>query len=60
MSISNTQEGTTSLNLKQRLFIGALGVLSIILAAVVLFCFSPKAIGEATTPHQLSQSTYSE
>jgi hypothetical protein len=57
MSISNTPVERNGL--KQRLFIGALLVLSIIVAAIVLFCFSPgNDLGEATPSLQVSHPTF--
>ncbi len=57
MSISNTQ--AEAITIKQRVFIGALVVLSILLSALVLFCFSPtKEIGEALPCQHLSRAVY--
>jgi hypothetical protein len=56
MSISNTQGETT---MKQRIFIGVLAVLSILLSALVLYYFSPgRATSEALPYHHLSPVVY--
>jgi hypothetical protein len=50
MSISNTQAETTTM--KQRIFIGALLVLSILLSALVLYYFSPGRTTSEALPYQ--------
>jgi hypothetical protein len=56
MSISNTQGETT---MKQRIFIGVLAVLSILLSALVLYYFSPgRATSEALPYQHLSPVVY--
>jgi hypothetical protein len=57
MSISNTQGETSTM--KQRIFIGVLAVLSILLSAVVLYYFSPgRATSEALPYQHLSPVVY--
>ena len=57
MSISNTQ--AEALTIKQRVFIGALAVFSVLLSALVLFCFSlTKATSEALPCQHLSPAVY--
>lgn len=57
MSISNTQGET--ITMKQRIFIGVLVVLSILLSALVLYYFSPgRATGEALPYQHLSPVVY--
>jgi hypothetical protein len=48
------------LTMKQRVFIGFLGVLSVLLAALVVFCFSPAGeTSEALPGQHLSPTVYS-
>jgi hypothetical protein len=57
MSISNTQGETSTM--KQRIFIGVLAVLSILLSALVLYYFSPgRATSEALPYQHLSPVVY--
>ena len=57
MSISNTQAET--ITMKQRIFIGVLVVLSILLSALVLYYFSPgRATSEALPCQHLSPVAY--
>jgi hypothetical protein len=57
VSTSNTQVETTTV--KQRLFIAVLAVVSLLLSALVLFCFSPaKATSEALPCRHLSPAMY--
>ncbi len=57
MSIANPEAET--LTMKQRIFIGILGVLSVLLAALVVFYFSPaEETGEALTGRNLSLAVY--
>ena len=57
MSISNTQ--AEAITIKQRIFIGVLAVLSILLSALVLYCFSPgRATSEALPYQHLSPAVY--
>jgi hypothetical protein len=57
MSTSNTQVGT--ITIKQRIFIAALAVVSVLLSALVLFCFSPaKATSEVLPCQHLSPGKY--
>ena len=57
MSTSNTQVETTTI--KQRIFIAALAVVSLLLSALALFCFSPaKATSEALPCQHLSAAMY--
>ena len=50
MSISNTQGET--ITMKQRIFIGVLAVLSILLSALVLYYFSPGRATSEALPYQ--------
>jgi len=53
MSISDTQ--AQAITIKQRIFIGALVVFSVLLSVIVLFCFSPaRATSEALPCQHLS------
>jgi hypothetical protein len=57
MSTVNTQ--AEAITMKQRIFIGALVVFSILLSALVLFCFSPaRATSEALPCRHLSPAVY--
>jgi hypothetical protein len=57
MSISNTQ--AEAITIKQRVFIGALVVFSVLLSALVLFFFSPaRATSEALPCQHLSPAVY--
>ena len=57
MSTSTPQVGT--ITIKQRIFIAALAVVSVLLSALVLFCFSPgKATSEALPSGHLSPAVY--
>ena len=57
MPISNGQAGT--ITMKQRIFIGALVVISVLLSALVLSCFSPaRATSEALPCQHLSPGVY--
>jgi hypothetical protein len=57
VSTSNTQVETTTV--KQRIFIAALAVVSVLLSALVLFCFSPgKATSEALPYRHLSPAMH--
>ena len=57
MSTSNTQ--TEALTIKQRVFIGALAVISVLLSALVLFCFSPaETTSEALPCPHLPRAVY--
>lgn len=57
MSTSNTQVETTTV--KQRIFIAVLAVVSVLLSALVLFCFSPaKARSEVLPFQHLSPAMY--
>jgi hypothetical protein len=57
MSISNTQ--AEAITIKQRVFIGALVVFSVLLSALVLFFFSPaRATSEALPCQHLSPVVY--
>jgi hypothetical protein len=57
MSISDTQ--AQGITIKQRIFVGALVVFSILLSALVLFCFSPvRATSEALPCQPLSRAVY--
>jgi hypothetical protein len=57
VSTSNTQVETTTV--KQRIFIAALAVVSVLLSALVLFCFSPaKATSEGLPCRHLSPAMY--
>jgi hypothetical protein len=57
MSTSNTEVET--ITMKQRIFIAALAVVSVLLSALVLFCFSPaKATSEALPCRHLSPAMY--
>jgi hypothetical protein len=48
-----------NLTMKQRIFIGVLGVLSVLLAALVVFYFSPtEETGEAFPGRNLSPAVY--
>jgi hypothetical protein len=59
MSIASPEAET--LTLKQRVFIGALGLLSVVLAALVVFCFSPAGETSEVLPGQhLSPTVYEE
>jgi hypothetical protein len=50
MSISNTQAEAPTI--KQLIFIGALAVVSVLLSALVLFCFSPAKATSEGFPYQ--------
>ena len=57
MSTSNTQEET--IPIKQRIFIGVLLIFSVLLSALVLFCFSPaRGTSEALPCQHLSPVMY--
>jgi hypothetical protein len=57
VSTSNTQVETTTV--KQRIFIAVLAVVSVLLSALVLFCFSPsRATSEALPRRHLSPVVY--
>jgi hypothetical protein len=57
MSTSNTH--AEALTIKQRVFIGGLAVISILLSALVLFCFSPaEATSEALPCPHLPRAVY--
>jgi hypothetical protein len=57
VSTSNTQVETTTV--KQRIFIAVLAVVSVLLSALVLFCFSPaKATSEVLPFQHLSLAMY--
>lgn len=57
MSTSNSQEET--ITIKQRIFIGVLLIFSVLLSALVLFCFSPAgATSEALPRRHLSPVVY--
>jgi len=57
VSISKTQ--TEALTIKQRIFIGVLLIFSVLLSALVLFCFSPsRATSEALPRRHLSPVVY--
>ena len=59
MSIANPEAKT--LTRKQRIFIGVLGVLSVLLAALVVFYFSPsEEISEALPGRNLSPTVYEQ
>jgi len=57
MSIANPEAAT--LTMKQRVFIGVLGVLSVLLATLVLFYFSPaEETSEVLLGQRLSPAMY--
>ena len=57
MSTSNTQVET--ITIKQRIFIGVLLIFSVLLSALVLFCFSPaRATSQALPFQHLSPAAY--
>jgi hypothetical protein len=57
MSTANPEAET--LTMKQRIFIGVLGVLSVLLAALVVFYFSPgQEISEVLPSRNLSPTVY--
>ena len=57
MSIANPE--AENLTMKQRIFIGVLGVLSVLLAALVVFCLSPtEETGGAFPGRNLSPTVY--
>jgi hypothetical protein len=59
MSIASRE--AESLTMKQRVFIGALGVLSVLLAALVVFYFSPaEETREALPARNLSPTVYAD
>ena len=59
MSIASPQAET--LTTKQRIFIGVLGVLSVLLAALVVFYFSPaEETSEALPGRNLSPAVYAD
>jgi hypothetical protein len=59
MSIASPE--AESLTMKQRIFIGVLGVLSVLLAALVVFYFSPaEETSEALPGRNLSPAVYAD
>jgi hypothetical protein len=59
MSIASPEAET--LTMKQRVFIGVLGVLSVVLAALVVFYFSPGGeISEVSPGQHLSPTVYED
>jgi hypothetical protein len=59
MSIASPE--AESLTMKQRIFIGVLGVLSVLLAALVVFYFSPaEETSEALPGRNLSPTVYAD
>jgi hypothetical protein len=59
MSIASPE--AESLTMKQRIFIGVLGVLSVLLAALVVFYFSPaEETSEALPGRNLSPTAYAD
>jgi hypothetical protein len=59
MSIASPQ--AEILTMKQRVFIGVLGVLSVLLAALVVFCFNPaEETSEALPGQHLSPTVYED
>jgi len=59
MSIASPE--AESLTMKQRIFIGVLGVLSVLLAALVVFYFSPaEETSEALPSRNLSPAVYED